>query len=295
MELAATLAFSNARASKVDLLEQQVHQLTQELVQWESHHKEFMNAAMSTFLGQQDDLIEELHRRLEIAEARLVQYDHQQVQQYQSGQGLPLGGWAGGGRAQEDLRTMSANSMQGGAAGSTGPAGSAWGRPASAGPVGGAGGGSHMNGQNTAGGGSAQFWREECDKLQWRVAELERSLKAYRDNGEVLQKDGGNGGGGVDAGNGDAGGRTGGGSWWGSQVGESSPYGAQDTWDAEGRKSSTGDGQEGVVRRLKQALRAEQESSSKQMGDLLIKYNVVKERNVVLEVRDTVYSRCGVW
>ena len=59
--------------------------------------------------------------------------------------------------------------------------------------------------------------------------------------------------------------------------------------------SSTGDGQEGVVRRLKQALRAEQESSSKQMGDLLIKYNVVKERNVVLEVRDTVYSRCGVW
>ena len=159
MELAATLAFSHARASKVDLLEQQVHQLTQELVQWESHHKEFMNAAMSTFLGQQDDLIEELHRRLEIAEARLVQYDHQQVQQYQSGQGLPLGGWAGGGRAQEDLRTMRANSMQGGAAGSTGPAGSAWGRPASAGPVGGAGGGSHMNGQNAGGGGGGQFWR----------------------------------------------------------------------------------------------------------------------------------------
>jgi hypothetical protein len=50
-----------------------------------------------------------------------------------------------------------------------------------------------------------------------------------------------------------------------------------------------------VVRRLKQALRAEQESSSKQMGDLLIKYNVVKERNVVLEVSDSLYSKCGVW
>lgn len=52
-------------------------QLTQELVQWESHHREFMNAAMSTFLSQQDALIEDLHGKLERANARLQRLEHE--------------------------------------------------------------------------------------------------------------------------------------------------------------------------------------------------------------------------